>query len=47
MVARAGTLDPGEPAPDFELPLEDGSAKVRLSAHRGVRPVMLIFGSYT
>ena len=45
--ARAGTLAPGDAAPDFELETTDRSAKVRLSANRGIRPVVLIFGSYT
>jgi hypothetical protein len=44
--ARAGTLEPGETAPDFHLATADGAVKVRLSDHRG-RPVVLIFGSYT
>lgn len=37
----------GERAPDFELPSMDGSTTMRLSAHRGARPVLLVFGSYT
>lgn len=45
--ARAGSLTPGDLAPDFELATADRSAKVRLSEHRGVRPVVLVFGSYT
>ncbi len=45
--ARAGTLDVGAPAPDFELFAADGATRVRLSEHRGVRPVALVFGSYT
>jgi hypothetical protein len=45
--ARAGTLQPGDPAPDFELPRLDHSGVVRLSALRGAKPVVLIFGSYT
>ena len=44
--ARNGSLNPGDPAPDFELPLVHSTDKVRLSALRG-RPVFLIFGSYT
>jgi hypothetical protein len=47
MRARAGELDVGETAPDFELPTLDKSARVRLSASRGERPVLLVFGSYT
>lgn len=46
-VARAGTLAPGDEAPDFELPTLGGGAPVRLSSFRGDRPVVLIFGSYT
>lgn len=45
--ARGGELDPGEPAPDFALEKLDKSGTVRLSEHRGVRPVLLVFGSYT
>jgi hypothetical protein len=45
--ARAGTLQPGELAPDFELPTPDGTTRVRLSSFRGRRPVVLVFGSYT
>ena len=37
----------GDEAPDFDLPLLDGSGRVRLSTFRGDRPVALIFGSYT
>ena len=37
----------GDEAPDFELPLLDGGTRVRLSQFRGVRPVALIFGSFT
>jgi hypothetical protein len=45
--ARAGSLRPGDLAPDFELAFHHGAGKARLSASRGVRPVLLIFGSYT
>lgn len=45
--ARAGTLTIGDAAPDFTLASVDGKTHVRLSEHRGVRPVVLIFGSYT
>lgn len=38
---------PGEPSPDFELHRHDGGGTVRLSSFRGVRPVVLIFGSLT
>ena len=45
--ARAGKLKPGDVAPDFTLPLVDGSQKVQLSSLRGKQPVVLVFGSYT
>ena len=45
--ARAGDLDVGELAPDFTLPLRDRSGAVTLSSHRGKKPVVLVFGSYT
>ena len=47
MWARSGTLAEGEPAPDFTLPTVDRTSSVTLSSHRGQRPVVLIFGSYT
>lgn len=37
----------GEPAPDFSLPTLDGRRTVTLSQHRGERPVVLVFGSFT
>jgi hypothetical protein len=46
-VARRGSLRVGDQAPDFELPILDRSRQVRLSAFRGDRPVVLVFGSYT
>lgn len=46
-MARAGSLSPGDMAPDFELPAVDKSRTVRLSSFRGSRPVVLVFGSYT
>lgn len=45
--ARAGHLHVGSEAPDFSLPLLDRSSIVRLTSLRGVRPVVLVFGSYT
>jgi hypothetical protein len=45
--ARQGTLSVGDSAPDFTLPTKDRKTTVTLSAHRGVRPVVLVFGSYT
>ncbi|HVP45794.1 MAG TPA: hypothetical protein VMT32_04400 [Bryobacteraceae bacterium] len=47
MVARAGNLNVGDPAPDFELPALDHSHVVTLSAEYRNKPVVLIFGSYT
>ena len=46
-VARAGALEPGDSAPDFNLETLDRSSRVQLSSFRGVRPVVLVFGSYT
>jgi hypothetical protein len=46
-VARAGGLKVGEEAPGFDLPYHDGSGRVSLASHRGERPVVLVFGSYT
>ena len=45
--ARAGRLQVGQQAPDFELRQLHSESKVLLSSHRGQRPVMLVFGSYT
>ena len=45
--ARKGTLTEGAPAPDFSLSTLDRKSRVTLSSHRGVRPVVLVFGSYT
>ena len=45
--ARAGGLEVGDAAPDFELPAHDESSAVRLSSFRGAKPVVLVFGSYT
>jgi len=47
MSARAGKLQVGDTAPDFELPTLDHSRKVRLSSEYASAPVVLIFGSYT
>jgi hypothetical protein len=51
-IARAGTLDVGDAAPDFVLHPVDKtghpqSAQVQLSSFRGRQPVVLVFGSYT
>jgi hypothetical protein len=45
--ARQGSLREGDTAPDFTLPTHDHSREVTLSSHRGSRPVVLVFGSYT
>ena len=46
--ARAGSLRYGDPAPEIDLPMVGApNTRVRLSENRGVRPVVLIFGSYT
>jgi hypothetical protein len=37
----------GQMAPDFTLPTPDGKGQVRLSQHRGKKPVVLIFGSFS
>ena len=45
--ARKGNLTEGSPAPDFTLSTHDHTSRVSLSSHRGQRPVVLVFGSYT
>jgi hypothetical protein len=45
--ARAGTLHPGDAAPDFALMKLDKSERVQLSALAMKQPVVLVFGSYT
>lgn len=46
--ARAGTLQPGDPAPDFTLTKLDKSGQIQLSAFTAQhQPVVLVFGSYT
>jgi hypothetical protein len=37
----------GDQAPDFDLPRLDAKGSVRLFSLRGVKPVALIFGSFT
>lgn len=44
---RVDTVMVGDRAPDFRLKTLDGQRTIRLSAFRGKRPVVLIFGSYT
>jgi hypothetical protein len=45
--ARGGHLEEGDFAPDFDLSTHDRAGRVTLSSHRGQRPVVLVFGSYT
>jgi len=42
-----GKLQPGDPAPDFDLKKLRSPDRVRLSSFHGKRPVALVFGSYT
>lgn len=37
----------GEMAPDFDLAALGGGDRIRLSSYRGVKPVVVIFGSHT
>ena len=45
--ARAGSLNVGDPAPDFSLLNVDKSERIQLWALNLHRPVVLVFGSYT
>jgi hypothetical protein len=45
--ARAGTLTPGDTAPDFALMKLDKTERVRLSDLNQKQPVVMVFGSYT
>lgn len=47
LVARRGHLKVGDAAPNFALKTTDRSADVSLSSFRGLKPVVLIFGSHT
>ena len=47
MWARSGDLAVGDVAPDFTLRTQDRKGSVTLSSHRGSRPVVLVFGSFT
>ncbi len=40
-------LQPGQMAPDFELKVRGSGQFLRLSDFQGVKPVALIFGSFT
>ena len=44
---RVDTVHEGDVAPDFKLKTLDGKRTMRLRAHRGKQPVVLVFGSYT
>lgn len=51
-MAERGTLfqdgvSVGSLAPDFALRSPDGSRVIRLSQYRGIKPVVLVFGSFT
>jgi len=47
MRARAGTLQVGDPAPDFSLLKLHENERVTLSELNKTQPVVLVFGSYT
>ena len=44
---RVDTVHERDVAPDFKLKTLDGKRTMRLRAHHGKQPVVLIFGSYT
>jgi hypothetical protein len=44
---RSGKLQPGDPAPDFNLKVMHSQMRISLSGFRDRRPVALVFGSYT
>ena len=46
-VARGGSLNAGDTAPDFSLETADKKSRVQLSSFRGQKPLVLVFGSYT
>jgi hypothetical protein len=46
-VARGGSRQVGDVAPDFSLETVDHQSTVTLSSFRGEKPVVLVFGSYT
>jgi hypothetical protein len=47
MKARAGSLNVGDPAPDFSLARQDKTGTVQLASLTTQQPVVLLFGSYT
>ena len=46
-IRTEGSLQVGDLAPDLELENADGSGSVRLSSLHAVKPLVLVFGSYT
>jgi hypothetical protein len=44
---KEGSLKVGDRAPDISLVSLDGKTPVRLSDQVGVKPLILVFGSYT
>ncbi len=47
LLAREGSLQVGDPAPDFHLEQRGKSPEVRLSSFENQKPVVLVFGSFT
>lgn len=47
MRPREGTLKVGDEAPAFALKSPDGKTTFTLAEHKGKKPVVLVFGSYT
>jgi hypothetical protein len=45
--ARAGTVQLGDPAPDFSLSKLDKTGTIHLSEINRAEPVVMVFGSYT
>jgi peroxiredoxin len=45
--ARAGTVHPGDIAPDFTLTKLDKTGTIHLAELYKLQPVVLVFGSYT
>jgi len=45
--ARAGTVEVGDPAPDFTLTKLDKTGSIHLAELGKGQPVVLVFGSYT
>lgn len=45
--ARSGPVGIGDEATDLDLETVDKSGRMRLASLRGVKPVVLVFGSYT